>query len=149
MEGHRLSIRLRRSRSNTSTEYSLPGATQLSKPFVLLSELGAGERASTDDGLCPHCADRTQSLLADPYNTVHRFYPIGRNEKNFDLIISVLGEHARATGVFSWPVPTRPLSPAAATRAGCCRTWILVGPPLEVLESTRRALRALSARHLE
>ena len=28
---HRLSIRLRRSRSNTSTEYSLPGATQLSQ----------------------------------------------------------------------------------------------------------------------
>ena len=27
---HRLSIRLRHSRSNTSTEYSLPGATQLS-----------------------------------------------------------------------------------------------------------------------
>ena len=28
---HRLSIRLRRSRSTTSTEYSLPGATQLSQ----------------------------------------------------------------------------------------------------------------------
>ena len=56
------------------------------------------------------------------YSQIHiiPYIDIGRNEKNFDLIISVLGEHARATGVFSWPVPTRPLSPAAATRAGCC-----------------------------
>ena len=28
---HRLAVRLRHSRSNTSTEYSLPGATQLSQ----------------------------------------------------------------------------------------------------------------------
>ena len=31
---HRLADRLRHSRSNTSTEYSLPGATQLSQVFL-------------------------------------------------------------------------------------------------------------------
>ena len=40
---HRLSIRLRRSRSTTSTEYSLPGATQLSQVrSVSPSEQGSG-----------------------------------------------------------------------------------------------------------
>ena len=36
---HRLSIRLHRSRSTTSTEYSLPGATQLSQVQVTVSAL--------------------------------------------------------------------------------------------------------------
>ena len=35
---HRLAVRLRHSRSNTSTEYSLPGATQLSQVRVNLSQ---------------------------------------------------------------------------------------------------------------
>ena len=40
---HRLSIRLHRSRSTTSTEYSLPGATQLSQVQVSQSLLSPSE----------------------------------------------------------------------------------------------------------
>ena len=54
---HRLSIRLRRSRSTTSTEYSLPGATQLSQVrSVSPSEQGdqgsrvAMKKDKADDG---------------------------------------------------------------------------------------------------
>ena len=82
------------SRSNTSTEYSLLGATQLSKPFVLLTPLGArwtvrasGRRPTT--GYVPI----VQTVLR-VYSQIHiiPYIDIGRNEKNFDLIISVLGE---------------------------------------------------------
>ena len=43
---HRLSIRLRRSRSNTRTEYSLPGATQLSQEVA--SEVNLSQHAAAD-----------------------------------------------------------------------------------------------------
>ena len=43
---HRLSIRLRHSRSNTRTEYSLPGATQLSQEVA--SEVNLSQHAAAD-----------------------------------------------------------------------------------------------------
>ena len=46
---HRLAVRLRHSRSNTSTEYSLPGATQLSQ-VRSISPSGAGTHTGCTHG---------------------------------------------------------------------------------------------------
>ena len=64
---HRLAVRLRHSRSNTSTEYSLPGATQLSQVRSVSpspaprSPLHTGSASQCSDGLCLGCESVTNT----------------------------------------------------------------------------------------
>ena len=67
---HRLAVRLHHSRSNTSTKYSLPGATQLSQVRSNLSPAGTTHRVGSLPLferrvrlLCPSCECAEKTLI--------------------------------------------------------------------------------------